>query len=202
MSPFPLNVHIDHELQSLREYLNGFPEQKEFIILADNNTLHYCMRHLKENFGESNESRIITITPGEKNKNFEQLQYILAQLAEYEANRNTLLINLGGGVVCDIGGFAASIYKRGIQYIHVPTSLLAMVDASIGGKNGIDFMGLKNLIGSITLPEKVFISKKFIDTLPPVEKNEGVIEALKHGLIADKSYWDRIKKDPLEKMDD
>lgn len=201
MSSIPLNVHIDPELKLLQDYLTGFPEQKEFIILADTNTSHYCLKHLKEKFGESNESRIITIPPGEKNKSFDQLQNILSQLAQYEANRNTLLINLGGGVICDIGGFAASIYKRGIQYIHVPTSLLAMVDASIGGKNGIDFNGYKNLVGTITLPEKVFISKKFLDTLPPVEKNNGLIEALKHGLIYDKSYWDAIKKDPFEDIE-
>jgi len=202
MSSFSINVHIDHDLKQLQDYLSGFPAQKEFIILADTNTSHYCLKHLKENFGESNESRIITIPPGEKNKNFDQLQFILSQLAEYGANRNTLLINLGGGVICDMGGFAASIYKRGIQYIHVPTTLLAMVDASIGGKNGIDFNGYKNLIGTITLPENVFISKKFLDTLPPIEKNNGIVEAFKHGLIADKAYWDKIKNDPLYNIEE
>jgi 3-dehydroquinate synthase len=202
MSSFPLNVHIDHTLKQLQDYLSGFPAQKEFIILADTNTSHYCLKHLKEKFGESNESRIITISPGEKNKNFEQLQSILSQLADYGADKNTLLINLGGGVICDIGGFAASIYKRGIQYIHIPTSLLAMVDASIGGKNGIDFNGYKNLVGTITLPERVFISKKFLDTLPPVEKSNGVVEALKHGLISDKIYWDKIKEEPIENVEE
>lgn len=201
MQSYPLNVYIDPELKLLREYLNALPTEMEFIILTDSNTFRYCLKILKSLGGETKESKVITIPPGETSKNMEQLEGILKQLTDFGADRNTLLINLGGGVICDIGGFAASIYKRGIKYIHIPTSLLAQVDASIGGKNGIDFMGLKNIIGTITLPEKVFISKKFLDTLPQAEKRDGLIEAFKHALIADKLYWDQIKDDPFEDID-
>lgn len=201
MKEFSLNVIIDHDLNSLRDYLNNLPAGDEFIILADTNTAHYCLHILQSMSQETKISKVIKISPGEKNKNLEQLTAILEQLTKYGADKSTLLINLGGGVVTDIGGFAASIFKRGIRYIHVPTSLMGQLDASIGGKNGVDILNFKNLAGTISMPEKVFISKKFLDTLPEIEKKDGMVEALKHALIADKNYWDRIKNNPLDNID-
>jgi 3-dehydroquinate synthase len=112
-------------------------------------------------------------------------------LSELNADRKCLIINLGGGVVTDLGGFVASTYKRGVNYINVPTSLLAMVDASVGGKTGIDLGSLKNQIGVISNPETVLIDTSFLKTLPQNEMRSGLAEMLKHGLIRDNQYWNK-----------
>jgi 3-dehydroquinate synthase len=103
------------------------------------------------------------------------------------------MINLGGGVITDIGGFVASTYKRGIDFINVPTTLLAMVDASVGGKTGVDLGSLKNQIGVINEPKSVIVISKFLETLPSNQMRSGLAEMLKHGLIYDKTYWDKLK---------
>lgn len=108
------------------------------------------------------------------------------------------MINLGGGVVTDLGGFAASTYKRGIDFIHVPTTLLSQVDAAVGGKTGIDIDNLKNIIGTFTQPKVVFIEHAFLSTLPARQIKSGTAEMLKHGLIADADYWNLLKNSDLE----
>src|SRR5690606_23930895 len=107
--------------------------------------------------------------------------------------RKSMLINLGGGVISDIGGFVACTFKRGIDFINVPTTLLAMVDASIGGKNGVDLGNLKNQIGIIREPKAVLVLPEFLETLPSNEMRSGLAEMLKHGLIYDKNYWNQFK---------
>jgi 3-dehydroquinate synthase len=107
-------------------------------------------------------------------------------------DRDALVLNVGGGVVTDIGGFAASTYKRGIDFIHIPTTLLSMIDAAIGGKNGVNFMQAKNQIGNINQPEMVLINDKFLKTLPAHEFDSGFAEMLKHGLIADAKYFQQL----------
>ncbi len=109
-----------------------------------------------------------------------------------QADRKALVINLGGGVITDMGGFVASTYKRGIQFINIPTTLLSMCDASIGGKTGIDLMHFKNMVGTFAFPEQIFIFPKFLETLPFKELRSGFAEMLKHGLIADKNHWDQL----------
>jgi 3-dehydroquinate synthase len=109
------------------------------------------------------------------------------------ADRHSLCINIGGGVIGDMGGFCAATFMRGITFIQMPTSLLSQVDASVGGKLGVDFHNCKNLIGLIQQPSMVFIDPQFLDTLPPVELRSGYAEMLKHGLIADHSYWNMLK---------
>ena len=127
----------------------------------------------------------IVIKPGEQHKNLQTVQRIWKILLKHHADRNALLINLGGGVITDLGGFAASTYKRGIKFINVPTTLLAMVDAAIGGKTGIDFGGGKNQIGTFAEAEEVIVDPVFLSTLPRRELLSGMAEMLKYGFIAD-----------------
>ncbi len=160
----------------------------------------------------------IVIKPGEQHKNLQTVQRIWKTLMKHHADRNALLINLGGGVITDLGGFAASTYKRGIRFVNVPTTLLAMVDAAIGGKTGVDFGGAKNQIGTFAEAEEVLIDPVFLSTLSRREILSGLAEMLKYGFIADpnlleiniKNYQDYILrcgdikreivlKDPYEK---
>lgn len=201
MSALQLNISIDHNLEKLINYTEQLPLTTQLFILTDSNTREHCLNVLHALSPRLKEAIVIEIPAGEKNKNAENLFFIAEKLANFAANKNSVLINLGGGVICDIGAFAASIYKRGIGYIHVPTSLLAQLDASIGGKNGIDFLHYKNLIGLISFPNQVFISKQFLNTLPQAEMRSGIAEALKHGLIADKMYWDFIKRDSFKNIE-
>lgn len=118
---------------------------------------------------------------------------IWTTLSEKGADRSSLLINLGGGVVTDLGGFVASTFKRGIEFINIPTSLLAMVDASIGGKNGVDLGMLKNQIGVVNNPRFVIVDPTFLNTLPKQEITSGFAEMLKHALIDSKDYWEQLQ---------
>ena len=127
----------------------------------------------------------IIIKAGEQYKTLQTVQRIWKTLMKHHADRNALLINLGGGVITDLGGFAASTYKRGIKFINVPTTLLAMVDAAIGGKTGVDFGGAKNQIGTFAESEKVLIDPVFLTTLPQRELLSGLTEMLKYGFISD-----------------
>lgn len=196
MHQFQANIHIDHPLtdSALLEALMQSASQT--IVLADTNTSGHCLPVLTQKFPVLKQAVIIEILPGEQHKIQTTLFYILEQLALHQADRKALLVNVGGGVVCDIGGFAAAIYKRGIQCVHIPTTLLAQIDAAIGGKNGIDFLGYKNMIGSIREPDLVYISRSFLNTLSKQEVNNGIAEAFKHGLIYDATYWSEIAENP------
>src|SRR5690606_16511663 len=138
------------------------------------------------------EIEVIEIEAGEEQKNISTCIEIWNILLELGADRKSLIIGLGGGVITDITGFVASVFKRGIDFVNVPTSLLGMVDAAIGGKNGVDLGNLKNQIGTITLPEMVLIDPRFLNTLPNDQIRSGYAEMLKHGLIFDKEYWDKL----------
>ena len=126
------------------------------------------------------------------NKNIETCVQIWNVLTELGADRKSLVINLGGGVVTDLGGFVASTFKRGVDFIHIPTTLLSMVDASVGGKNGVDLGNLKNQIGVINVPMMVIIDTQYLQTVPQNEMRSGLAEMLKHGLIYDKKYWEQF----------
>ncbi len=141
----------------------------------------------------------IILPPGEKEKNITSLQIIWQQLADAKFDRKSLIINLGGGVIGDIGGFAASTYMRGIDFINIPTSIVAQVDESVGGKTHIDFAGHKNLIGAFYQPIGVIIDVETLKTLPERDFIAGFAEIIKHGMIADKDYFDTVTaKSPLE----
>lgn len=137
-------------------------------------------------------SPIIAIEPGDTHKTIESLTYIWSRLCELGATRSSALINIGGGMITDIGGFAGATFKRGIAFINVPTTLLAAVDAAVGGKTGINFNGLKNEIGSFREADTVVISSSLFDTLPTGEMLSGYAEMLKHGLISDADVYHRL----------
>ena len=137
---------------------------------------------------------LITIPAGELHKNLDSCRLIWSALVNLEADRNTLVLNLGGGMVGDIGGFAAACYQRGISFAHIPTTVLSMTDASIGGKLGIDFEELKNYIGLIRQPSFVWIDPVFIKTLPRIEKISGLAEIVKHAIISNPVLFAMLEK--------
>jgi 3-dehydroquinate synthase len=162
----------------------------QVFVLVDEQTEKYCLTILSKYLLNYN---TIRIPSGEAYKSLSVAENIWKELFKNEADKKSVIINLGGGVVGDIGGFCASIYKRGIDYIQVPTTLLAMVDSSIGGKTAIDFEGTKNVIGTIKQPKSIYIYPDFLATLPKSEILNGYAEMIKHGLIADKDYWQKLK---------
>lgn len=183
-------------LQHLREFMTSFQTHKKFL-LVDENALQHCVPILLSEVDALKDVEIIEIESGEANKTLDVCYQIWKTLLEYKANRNALIINLGGGVICDMGGFIASTYQRGIKYINIPTTLLAQIDASVGGKVGVDFEGLKNMIGLFNEPEAVFIYPDFLKTLSKQQLLSGYAEALKCALIKDKAYWDFLKVNVL-----
>lgn len=164
----------------------------KFFILCDENTHQYCLPVLLANLETDIPFEIIEIEAGEEMKNIETATQLWEILSEFEADRKSLILNLGGGVITDLGGFVASTYKRGIKFINIPTTLLGMCDASIGGKTGIDHQFLKNIVGTFAYPEQIFVFPKFLETLPFEELRSGFAEMLKHGLIADKNHWNDL----------
>ncbi len=165
----------------------------KIFVIVDQNSNEYCLSSLLPLIETNVEIEIVEIEAGEENKTIETCIEIWKILLDFGADRKSLIINLGGGVITDMGGFVAATFKRGIHFINIPTTLLAMVDASVGGKNGIDFGGLKNQIGTITNPELVIIDVSFLQTLPQNQLKSGLAEMLKHGLIAKKSHWEAFK---------
>jgi 3-dehydroquinate synthase len=174
------------------DHLTHFLKEHAFstiFILCDKNTEKHCLPFfLKKNKALKN-SNVFSIPVGEKYKTFDTALQIWNFLLNHKADKNSLLICLGGGVICDLGGFTASTFKRGISFINIPTTLLAMADASVGGKNGVDFNGYKNIIGSITQPQGVFIEEHFLKTLPERHLQNGFAEIVKAALIGNKKAW-------------
>ncbi len=162
------------------------------FILVDEHTNDFCLPKFLPNLATEITIEIIEIEAGESIKNIATCLEIWSILSELGADRKSLIINLGGGVITDIGGFIASTYKRGIDFINIPTTLLGMVDASIGGKNGVDLGNLKNQIGVINVPRLLLIDTSFLETLSQKEMRSGLAEMLKHGLIYDKKYWEQF----------
>lgn len=161
----------------------------KLFIIVDSNTNEVCLPKLLPLIESDCPIEIIEFEAGEINKNIETCVQIWKVLTDLGADRKSLIINIGGGVVTDLGGFVASTFKRGIDFINIPTTLLSMVDASIGGKTGIDLGNLKNQIGVINNPKLVVIDSDFLESLPQIEMRSGLAEILKHGLICDKIYW-------------
>ncbi len=179
---------LDHTFSQLNEFIYQLNPSKLFI-LCDENTHEYCLPILLPNMEINCPFEIIEIEAGEEMKTIETATQLWEILTEFEADRKALLLNLGGGVITDLGGFVASTYKRGIKFINLPTSLLGMCDASIGGKTGIDHQFIKNIVGTFALPERIFVFSNFLKTLPFRELKSGFAEMIKHGLIADKKHW-------------
>ena len=186
----------DEVFNVLNEYLRPYRNSKIFI-LVDENTLKYCVTELVSRNEILHNAEILEIDSGEENKTLDVCYQLWKTLSEYKSDRNSLLINLGGGVITDMGGFIASTYKRGIDFINVPTTLLSQIDASVGGKTGIDFEGLKNVLGVFNEAKGVFIYPSFLKTLDKRQMLSGYAEALKHALIKDGKYWNELKKGML-----
>jgi 3-dehydroquinate synthase len=194
------NIYVGDIFQSLQLFL----EQSEYsgvVLLVDDNTEKHCLPVLKKHIDTSS-FLIISVPSGELNKNIMTCQQIWKEMMDNGVGRRALCIDLGGGVIGDMGGFAASTYKRGIDFIQIPTTLLSQVDASIGGKLGIDFNQVKNSVGVFRNPKAVFVDPVFHKTLPAGELRSGFAEIIKHSLIEDKAQWERIKTiDNLEEVD-
>lgn len=178
-----------------------FGELKKFLkaqkysacfILCDENTFQHCLPLLIRSCKELKSTEVFEIESGEGSKSLEVCGHIWEALLGNKADRRSLLINLGGGVVSDLGGFVASTYKRGVDFINIPTSLLAMADASVGGKTGIDHVGLKNVIGSFAQPKAVFVFPDFLKTLDSRQVYNGLAEIYKIALVSDRLFWNKL----------
>jgi 3-dehydroquinate synthase len=184
------------DIEALNELLrNVTGEYSSVFVLCDDNTIRHCLPLINEVLPSGH--KIIIIPSGEKNKNLDTCSLIWQELTDAAADRRSLLINLGGGVICDMGGFAASCYKRGIDFVNIPTTLLAMADASVGGKTGIDFNQYKNQIGLFSEPKETLICDGFLKTLDERQIRSGLAEIVKHYLIADEeSFMQFAETDP------
>ncbi|MDA3886944.1 MAG: 3-dehydroquinate synthase [Candidatus Delongbacteria bacterium] len=176
-------IFIGAEFANIRDHID--PDR--VIIVTDENVHSFYEDKFKG-------YRTITISIGENIKSFKTVEYIIEKLIEFKADRNTFLLGVGGGVVTDITGFVASIYLRGIDFGFVSTSLLSQVDASIGGKNGVNFKGLKNIIGVFNQPEFVICDISMLRTLPERDVRSGLGELIKHGVIGDPSILELLDK--------
>ena len=185
------NIHVGDFWLMWKRFLDD-KKYSRVIILVDAHTEKLCLAPNRNRFPD--DAYIISIPPGEQNKNLDTVQMIWQELFMALADRQALLVNLGGGVIGDMGGFCAATFKRGFDFVQMPTTLLAQVDASIGGKLGIDFAQVKNSIGVFANPKAVFISPEFLNTLSGRERLSGFAEIIKHALIADVKQWDLIKK--------
>ena len=183
--------------KNITKEINWFVKESKnnyskLFILVDENSLKFCYPQLVEKIALFKNAEIIEIESGEENKRIEICVQIWSTLSEYSADRKSLLVNLGGGVIGDMGGFIASTFKRGIDYINIPTTLLSQVDASVGGKVGIDLHHLKNQIGLFSNPVAVFVNPAFLNTLNKRQLLSGFAEVIKHALIADAIYWKKV----------
>lgn len=199
MEPLQSNTYTIYFNDALTEVARFIEQGKysRFFVLTDENTAAHCLPLLREKLGDDADFDLIEINAGEESKDIDFCIGVWKMLIDFGADRKSLLINLGGGVVSDLGGFAASTFKRGIDFVHVPTTLLSQVDASVGGKTGIDIDSIKNIIGTFTQPKAVFIEYEFLKTLPARQILSGTAEMLKHGLICDSEYWNFLKESDL-----
>ena len=189
----------DNLEKTLTAAINDCQPDKLFI-LADTTTKQLCLP-IVEGFSRLAGARRIVIGATDTHKTLESLAHVWEELSRLGATRHTLLINIGGGMVTDLGGFAASTFKRGIQYINIPTTLLSMVDASVGGKTGINFNGLKNEIGVFNNAASVILDTQFLRTLDGENILSGYAEMLKHGLINNEQMWAELMNYDIEQPD-
>lgn len=186
-------VHFQEEsYKALIDYL-----EKEYLsslfILVDENTEKHCLPSFLQKSGIENFT-LLKVPSGEAYKHINTCSDLWQQLSDGQGDRKSLIINLGGGVITDMGGFVASTFKRGIRFINIPTTLLSMVDASVGGKTGVDLGVLKNQIGLFSNPEMVLIDIEFLTTVPEREIRSGLAEIIKYGFTFDQELWNTIKE--------
>ena len=191
------NVNITFGTEALLRFTKELQakDYSSLFLLVDTHTQEFCLPGFVSQTGLT-QLEVLVMEAGEEHKTLQTCENLWNQLSERGADRNSALINLGGGVVTDLGGFVACTFKRGIDFYNLPTTLLAMVDASVGGKTGIDLGALKNQIGIIEEPKQVLIDAQWLQTLPQEELRSGFAEMLKHGLISNKDYWEQLKSLP------
>lgn len=180
--------------ESLPDFLSS-KQYSKIVVIADNNTKRHCYPILKAFLPKHS---VVTVPSGEAHKTLATCEKIWEAMTKDELDRHALVVNVGGGVIGDMGGFCAAVYKRGIDFIQVPTTLLSQVDASVGGKLGIDFQGFKNHLGVFYIPKSVLIDPVFLNTLPEREIRSGFAEIIKHCLIADGAKWEEIRAKDFE----
>jgi 3-dehydroquinate synthase len=173
---------------------------RRYLILTDETVSDCCLPHLSEFLVEFPPIDIIEVDCGEVCKQYDVAVELWKHLLELNITRFDVIICIGGGSITDLGGFVASTFKRGMPFIYIPTTLLAMTDAAFGGKNGIDFQGVKNVIGTINQPEAIFIYKPFLATLPEAQFLSGMAEVIKHGVIQGGGLWQRLKAESSRKF--
>jgi len=177
-------------------------EYSSLFILVDENTLEHCYPKFIENLEATKSIEIIKIRSGEIHKNLETCISVWNSITKLGGDRKSLLITLGGGVITDLGGFVASCFKRGIDFVNIPTTLLSMVDASVGGKTGVDLGVLKNQIGLFANPEMVLIDTDYLTTVTDREIKSGIAEIIKYGLTYDVKLFNKIKQDKNNNIND
>ena len=192
-------VIFSEQLERALETAIGECHPDRLFVLTDDNTSRLCWPVVKD-YGCLAAAQLITIPAGDEHKNLTSLSHVWQQLQQGGATRHSLMVCLGGGMVTDLGGFAASTFKRGIAFINIPTTLLAMVDASVGGKTGINFCGLKNEVGVFSEAQAVIICTRFLQTLDMQNVLSGYAEMLKHGLISNKEHWAELLRFPIESL--
>lgn len=192
------NIFITKDVKTELSQLIAELQPTKIAVLVDENTSEHCFPLLQEVIPQAT---CILISSGEENKTLTTCQQIWQHLTDEQFDRKGLVINLGGGVIGDMGGFCASTYKRGIKFIQIPTTLLSQVDASVGGKLGVDFFGFKNHIGLFNIPHAVIIDTTFLQTLIPQEVRSGFAEIVKHCLIADADKWEKLISIAYENQD-
>ena len=193
-------VIISTKLENSVASAVGECERDRTFILVDETTERLCLP-LVSGFDCVRDAQVITIGATDQNKTLDSLSHVWTELQRGGATRHSLMINLGGGMVTDLGGFAASTFKRGLNYINIPTTLLAMVDASVGGKTGINFGGLKNEIGVFSCAKSVILDTTFLKTMDHENICSGYAEMLKHGLIANEDMLAELLNFDLDVID-
>jgi len=186
--PVYLGNHLWNDLSS---FLQQITPSREVFLLSDHNTHKNCLPVLIEHLPWLAERPVFSIKPGEDEKEIATLTKIWIWLMELRASKRAILVNLGGGVVTDLGGFAAATFKRGISYVNIPTSLIGQVDAAIGGKTGVNVSGVKNQAGAFNDPEAVFIMPAFLATLPEDHFKSGMAEIIKCAILSGNEFWEK-----------
>ncbi|MFO8086739.1 MAG: 3-dehydroquinate synthase [Bacteroidales bacterium] len=200
---------LDHHIIAGQDSLSVFKtlfdsgdyQNRQFIILTDTNTQKHCLPLLSNYLPSGKTTPVITIPAGEHHKNLSTAQLIWSKLMEYHADRHSVLVNLGGGVISDIGGFVAATFKRGIASINIPTTLMGMIDAAIGAKTGINYQDVKNILGTFHQPDAVYLHDAFLHTLPQKDLESGYAEIIKYALINDPDLWSILKQNHLKNFD-
>lgn len=169
-------------------------EYSSIFVFTDENVLEHCWPKLQNDSDVLKKAELIVIPPGENQKDLEMAHQLWQMMIEYNADRKSLWVNFGGGMVSDLGGFVASTFKRGIDFVNIPTTLLSMIDASVGGKTGINLGHFKNQIGVFSNPKALWLQTDFLDSLDKRQIRNGWAEMLKHALIFDKKQWKQLRQ--------